>query len=137
LLQGEDQALSRWQELVDNLLTDLETETPGADDFRVNIDHKIWEAEQTLSYAVPMTRLHGFERELIETLSKQLKNDSGRGSMRRRYFRKCSAMYWMTFSISECVRSGRLLLAVAALPFCFGGQSNFSSASRVVLGAYM
>jgi hypothetical protein len=36
--------LSRWQELVDNLLTDLETETPGADDFRVNIDHKIWEA---------------------------------------------------------------------------------------------
>jgi hypothetical protein len=73
LLQGEDQALSRWQELVDNLLTDLATETPGADDFRVNIDHKIWEAEQTLSYAVPMTRLHGFQRELIETLSKQLK----------------------------------------------------------------
>jgi hypothetical protein len=108
LLQGEDQALSRWQELVDNLLTDLETETPGADDFRVNIDHKIWEAEQTLSYAVPMTpyetpvrRLHGFQRELIETLSKQLKNDNGRGSMRRRYFLKCSAIYWMTFSIYD------------------------------------
>jgi hypothetical protein len=28
--------MSRWQELVDNLLTDLEMETPGADDFRVN-----------------------------------------------------------------------------------------------------
>jgi hypothetical protein len=40
--------MSRWQELVDNLLTDLETETPGADSFRVNIDRKIWEAEQTV-----------------------------------------------------------------------------------------
>jgi len=74
--------MSRWQELVDNLLAGLEIETPGADDFRVKIDHKIWEAEQTVSYAVPTTpyetmvrRLHGFQRELIETLSKQLKND--------------------------------------------------------------
>ncbi len=74
--------MSRWRELVDNLLTDLETEAPGAHGFRVNIDHKIWEAEQTVSNAVPTTpyettvrRLHGFQRELIETLSKQLKND--------------------------------------------------------------
>ena len=74
--------MSRWQELVDNLLTDLERETPDAGDFRVNIDHKIWEAEQTVSYAVPTTpyettvrRLHSFQRELIEKLSKQLKND--------------------------------------------------------------
>jgi hypothetical protein len=74
--------MSRWQELVDNLLTDLKMENPAADDFRVNIDHKIWEVEQTVSYAVPMTpyettvrRLHGFQRELIESLSKQLKND--------------------------------------------------------------
>ena len=74
--------MSRWQELVDNLLTDLETETPGADSFRVNIDRKIWEAEQTVSNAVPTTlyetttrRCHGFQHELIETLSKQLKND--------------------------------------------------------------
>jgi hypothetical protein len=72
--------MSRWQELIHNLLTDLETETPGAD--RVNIDHKIWEAEQTVSNAAPMTlyetttrRRHGFQHELIETLSKQLKND--------------------------------------------------------------
>ena len=41
--------MSRWQELVDNLLTDLETEAPGADGFRGNIDHKIWEAEQKVS----------------------------------------------------------------------------------------
>jgi hypothetical protein len=41
--------MSRWQQLVDNLLTDMEIEIPGADDFRVKIDHKIWEAEQTVS----------------------------------------------------------------------------------------
>ena len=75
--------MSRWQELVDNLLTDLETETPGADGFRVNIDHKIWEVEQKVSKTAPITlyettvrRLHGFQHELIDTLSKQLKNDS-------------------------------------------------------------
>ena len=74
--------MSRWQELVDNLLTDLETEAPGADGFRGSIDHKIWEAEQKVSKTVPTTpyetpvgRLHGFQHELIETLSKQLKND--------------------------------------------------------------
>jgi|SRR5690349_11815210 len=74
--------MSRWQELVDNLLTDLKTESPSADGFRVKIDHKIWQAERIVSNAVPTTpyettvrRLHGFQRELIETLSKQLKND--------------------------------------------------------------
>ena len=74
--------MSRWQDIVDNLLTHLETETPGSNGFRLNIDHKIWEAEQEVSKTVPITphettsrRLHGFQRELIETLSKQLKND--------------------------------------------------------------
>ncbi len=74
--------MSRWRELVDNLLSDLQTETPGAGGFRVNIDQKIWGAEQKVSKAVPTTpyettvrRLHGFQGELIETLSKQLKND--------------------------------------------------------------
>ena len=78
----KDQVMSRWQDIVDNLLTHLETETPGANGFRLNIDHKIWEAEQQVSKTVPITphettsrRLHGFQRELIETLSKQLKND--------------------------------------------------------------
>ena len=82
LRQGKDQAMSRWQELVDNLLTDLETGARCADGFRANIDYKIWEAERTVSNAVPTTpyettvrRLHGFQRELIERLSKQLKND--------------------------------------------------------------
>ena len=74
--------MSQWQKLVDNLLTDLETETPGAVDSRANVDHKIWEVEQKASQKVPMApyetkvgRLHGFQRELIDTLSKQLKND--------------------------------------------------------------
>ena len=74
--------MSRWREHVDNLLSDLRTETPGAGGFRVNIDQKIWGAEQKVSKAVPTTadettvrRLHGFQRELIETLSKRLKND--------------------------------------------------------------
>ena len=79
---GKDQAMSRWQELVDNVLTNLGTETPGADGFRVNIGDKIWEAERKASKTVPATlyettvrRLHGFQHELIETLSKQLKRD--------------------------------------------------------------
>jgi hypothetical protein len=38
--------MTRWGEVIDNLLADLETETPGAEGFRVNIDHKIWEAEK-------------------------------------------------------------------------------------------
>jgi hypothetical protein len=74
--------MSRWQELVDNVLTNLETETPGADGFRVKIDDKIWDAEQKASKTVPATlyettvrRLHGFQHELIETLSKQLKKN--------------------------------------------------------------
>jgi hypothetical protein len=81
--------MSRWQKLVDNLLTDLETETPSADGFRGNVDQKIWEAERTASNAVPTTpsettvrRLHGFQRELIERLSKQLKNDPANETLR-------------------------------------------------------
>ena len=46
----------------------------------MNIDHKIWEVEQKVSKTAPITlyettvrRLHGFQHELIDTLSKQLK----------------------------------------------------------------
>jgi hypothetical protein len=80
--------MSRWQGLVDNLLTDLKTAAVGTDSFRVSIDHKIWEAEQAASNAVPITpyettvrRLHGFQRELIERLSKQLKNDPANATL--------------------------------------------------------
>jgi hypothetical protein len=81
--------MSRWRELIDNLLSDLQTETPRAGGFRFNINHKIWKAEQIVSNAVPTTpyettvrRLHGFQRELIETLSKQLKNDLANETLR-------------------------------------------------------
>ncbi len=74
--------MSRWRGVIDNLLADLEAETPGADGFRVNIDDKIWEAEQKASKTAPtaldeapVRRVHGFQRELIETLSERLKHD--------------------------------------------------------------
>ena len=43
------ETMSRWQKRIDNLLADLEQETPGAEDFRVNIDQKISEAEAAVS----------------------------------------------------------------------------------------
>ncbi len=45
----------RWHELIDNLCTDLGRETPGTEGFRINIDHKISEAEARASQseAVP------------------------------------------------------------------------------------
>jgi hypothetical protein len=39
----------RWHELIGNLCTDLGRETPGTEDFRINIDHKISEAEARAS----------------------------------------------------------------------------------------
>jgi hypothetical protein len=41
--------MSRWQKRINNLLADLEQERPGAEGFRVNIDHKISEAETAVS----------------------------------------------------------------------------------------
>jgi hypothetical protein len=65
--------MSRWRELVDNLLTDLKTEAPGADGFRVNIDHKIWEAEQC--GPDDTVRNAGAAPSRLSALSKQLTND--------------------------------------------------------------
>ena len=39
----------RWHELVGNLCTDLGRETPATEDFRINMDHKISEAEARAS----------------------------------------------------------------------------------------
>jgi hypothetical protein len=39
----------RWHELIDRLCTDLGRETPGTENFRVNIDHEISEAEARAS----------------------------------------------------------------------------------------
>ena len=74
--------MSRWGELIDSLLSDLQTETPGAEGFRVNIDHKIWEAEKIARGAPPIRldetpegRLHGFQTELVVRLSERLNRD--------------------------------------------------------------
>jgi hypothetical protein len=39
----------RWHALIDNLCTDLGREMPGTEDFQINIDHKISEAEARAS----------------------------------------------------------------------------------------
>jgi len=39
----------RWHELIDRLCTDLGRETPGTENFRINIDHEISEAEARAS----------------------------------------------------------------------------------------
>jgi hypothetical protein len=39
----------RWHELIDRLCTDLGRQTPGTENFRVNIDHEISEAEARAS----------------------------------------------------------------------------------------
>src|SRR6266568_8773657 len=74
--------MGRWDAVIDNLLADLATETPGTEGFRVNIDHKIAEAEKIARGAVPIRldetpegRLHGFQTELIVRLSERLKRD--------------------------------------------------------------
>jgi len=47
--------MGRWQALIDELIANLETETPG-EGLRINIDHKIREAETRASnLAAPAT----------------------------------------------------------------------------------
>jgi len=41
----------RWHELIDNLCTNLGSETPGTESFRIKIDHKMREAEARASHA--------------------------------------------------------------------------------------
>ena len=120
--------MSRWRELVGNLLTDLATETPGAHGFRRNIDHKIWEAEQKVSKTVPTTpyetpvrRLHGFQHELIETCQRRSKNASAGRSKNTSAMLARRPPNWGPFvrhqtwaglsaGVSELARRERLLL---------------------------
>ena len=48
--------MGRWDTWIDNLLADLGTETPGAKGFRVSVDHKIAEAEDTAANKIPSAR---------------------------------------------------------------------------------
>jgi len=74
--------MGRWRKVINHLLTDLATEIPSVANFRVNIDQKIWGAEQIVSEMVPIRlnelplgRIHEFQRDLINALSVQLKRD--------------------------------------------------------------
>jgi len=74
----------RWHELIGNLCTDLGRETPGTEDFRINIDHKISEAEARASQseAIPFGETpEQRKREFQEALRKILRE--GQTAIRR------------------------------------------------------
>ena len=48
--------MSRWQKIIDNLLTDLEKLTPSAERFRIKVDDKIYEGEILAAHAESATR---------------------------------------------------------------------------------
>ena len=65
----------RWYELIDNLCTDLSRETPGTKGFRINVDHKISEAEARASQSEaisfgekPEERIQEFQNALPKSL---------------------------------------------------------------------
>ncbi len=46
----------RWYELIENVCTDLGRERPGTESFRINLDHKISEAEARASQSEELQR---------------------------------------------------------------------------------
>jgi hypothetical protein len=55
--------MGRWDTWIENLLADLEMETPGAKGFRVNVDRKIAEAEDIAANKTPPAR---FDETLLQ-----------------------------------------------------------------------
>jgi hypothetical protein len=47
--------MGRWQALIDDIIADLEAETPGEELRTSSIDHKIWKAETRASNLAPAT----------------------------------------------------------------------------------
>lgn len=77
----------RWHELIGNLCTDLGRETPGTEDFRINIDHKISEAEARASdsEAIPFGETpEQRKREFQEALRKILREGQDRDSSNKK-----------------------------------------------------
>jgi hypothetical protein len=77
----------RWHELIGNLCTDLGRETPGTEDFRINIDHKISEAEARASdsEATPFSETpEQRKREFQEALRKILREGQERDSSNKK-----------------------------------------------------
>ena len=70
----------RWHELIDHLCTDLGRETPGTENFQINIDHEISEAEARASNseAIPFGETpEQRKREFQEALRKTSTRGSG------------------------------------------------------------
>jgi hypothetical protein len=77
----------RWHELIGNLCTDLGRETPGTEDFQINIDHKISEAEARASdsEAMPIEETpEQRKREFQEALRKILRVGQDRNSSNKK-----------------------------------------------------
>ena len=78
--------LGRWHELIDHLCTDLGRETPGTENFQINIDHEISEAEARASNseAIPFGETPERKREFQEALRKILRVGQDRNSSNRK-----------------------------------------------------
>jgi hypothetical protein len=77
----------RWHELIDRLCTDLGRETPGTENFRINIDHEICEAEAraSKSEAIPFGETpEQRKREFQEALRKILRVGQDRDSSNKK-----------------------------------------------------
>jgi hypothetical protein len=77
----------RWHALIDNLCTDLGREMPGTEDFQINIDHKISEAEARASdsEAIPFGETpEQRKREFQEALRKILREGRDRDSSNKK-----------------------------------------------------
>ena len=77
----------RWHELIGNLCTDLGSETHGTEDFRINIDHKISEAEARASdsEAMPISETpERRKREFQEALREILRVGQDRNSSNKK-----------------------------------------------------
>jgi len=77
----------RWHELIDRLCTDLGRETPGTENFRINIDHEICEAEAraSKSEAIPFGETpEQRKQEFQEALRKILRVGQDRDSSNKK-----------------------------------------------------
>jgi hypothetical protein len=76
--------VSKWDKIIENALADISTETPGGGNFRVNVGHKLFEAEQIAAQAeqgflgeTPAQRVSNIRQELSAALGHRLKRDPG------------------------------------------------------------
>ena len=77
----------RWHELIDHLCNDLGRQTPGTENFRINIDHEISEAEAraSKSEAIPFGETpEQRKREFQEALRKILRVGQDRDSSNKK-----------------------------------------------------